>query len=329
MSDLEASEADANAIELADGSEAPLALVQSVYSELTGAQESFSRLLKDNHIISVNDIEQLIQKLVQASKQYNVIGAKLLVSILYADNLRLKITTFDEFSKIDSGRPYPVQSIRVEYNFLIQEPQAQARNYRIVVDLGSRAALRQSAAKEHGIEAALIKLTMRYSGRLLVEHSDYIVGKFLLNVLEEWYSTVQKSKTSRIVNFLKRHDRWHAALFRILATVIFFCIIYNFREAFFSPEFTLNEGLFSMFLLLIGYAILHQISFRLGTEFDSTIERLEPVSAINFGKSDEDLIKNHGKSNTHQRNLSILNLSLDFVAALAIALIVKLLLPTG
>lgn len=196
MNDLSSSKPEAAKIELADGSEAPIALVQSVYSELTGEQESFTRLLQDNHIVTIDDIRQLVEKLIQASEQYAVISVKLLVSVLYADNLRQKITCFEEFAKIDSSRPHPVQSVTIEYNFLIKEPAAQARNYKILVNLDSRTALRQSAAKEHGIEATLIKLTMRYSGRLLVEHSDYIVGKFLLNVLEEWYSSVKKSKSN-------------------------------------------------------------------------------------------------------------------------------------
>lgn len=65
----------------------------------------------------------------------------------------------------------------------------------------------------------------------------------------------------------------------------------------------------------------------MGAEFDSIIERLDPVSAIDFGKGDKDLIENHSKANARLRNLSILNLALDFGIALGIALVVTWLLP--
>lgn len=273
--------------------------LQSIYHELTGKTEELSETFKKPHRIEYDDLYQLDLKINQITEHYKVISKNCSISIFYCDGSKMKISSFDRSKLNDMSSPTATESVDIEYNFLILPNEVQKpQNYKITLQLYSRVGVLKKAETEHGLHRKIMHLfSSNVTGLLKIEHVDYLLAKHFQNLIKEWYESIDDTKPSKILGFLKDNSEHLSLLFTLLSSIILPCIVlYNYSSFISSnPDisdiFKGNVAAFS--LIFIGI----YLSRRLASICEYSIDSYQYLSYVNLNRGDEKEISRYKASN--------------------------------
>ncbi|AXE66029.1 hypothetical protein BBF93_18650 [Hyphomonas sp. CACIAM 19H1] len=311
---------DAGNIELRDGTSVPLEMVQKIFSEVNGSDEALSRIVYDDHIVTKDNVQQLLIQLIQAANQYQLQSDTLRITILRTDDNQTELNCLESLNQLDPSPATPIEAIVIEYQFLLRNPITnKLQSYDVEVGLISRAAKRFKAAKSHGVDVQMMRLRSSMSGKFEVSYSEYLVGKFLMSTIENWYNSVEKSTKSFWPKFIERHNAWVPLIFRLMGTAAFCICVWLFRDSIFAINFTNSQVLLSGLILFVTFSIVIATSLRLGSGFLSYVERLYPVSAIKFADAEEKILRQYNKANSSIATKSFLYLAGQVISSLIVS----------
>lgn len=281
-------------LELGNGQRASMQLFQQIYRDVTGKSEKISKFYDVNFCAVWGDFESLHQRIEHMLEQYNVVEKSCAVRISYTDDSHERFSSFDRSRVYDAGSMNIVESVTIEFNFLIVLPVAKKpQPYKITASLSSREGLREKARRHSGFEADL--LSFMFSTRtamVAIEYVDYAVARTLQREIDKWFEGLHSSKPSKVLAFAKRNNHHLPWVLKYATAVVCAQILLhsNVRVGDIQRLFFVGTISFVSIFALSG------VAGRMGAVCERVIDGAQPLSYIELTRGDKQLLAHHRTS---------------------------------
>lgn len=266
-------------------------LIQEIFTELTGKNESLTESFTKPYQIEFAHIEDLYHKITQMLEQYKIISFNCSAIIYYANSTKDELSSFDRLSFQRSSSSSPVESIFIKYSFLTVLPKtSKTQTYTISIRIASGIAIRKRFENEiaFGAPLSIIRLMGDRTAYAKIEYVDYAVARNVLAAIKDWFSTIPHSQRRPILEFIQKRSHRIPRIVRFI-TVIFsgiFCYQATSKYLPLHPQDLtyLAQLLIGSFILVYGAYVT---SNWLGEYAESSLDRWSSLSYIKFNKGDE------------------------------------------
>jgi len=300
-------------VSLGSGELVSMKVVQEIYAELTGKEESLDTQYKVNHQVGYEDIYQLNAKIFQLTEQYNIEASNSSFTIYHQNNQRQSFSSFDRFAMYDRGIVSPTDRLILEYNFLILLPQLQKpQSYKIIITLGSRAATIRNLKNENRLKSHIFfEMLSEVTGDSEIRFVDYSVARNFQSAIKEWFEGLDENAESVFISFAKRNKHLLPLIISILAVIMFVLpVVYYFAPL--ASNF--GDVVRFVALAVVGSFLVNKIFNDVGHFMANSVARVFPLSLIKLTKGDESLAKDVRQGN----KVNLINFFLTPVLALGI-----------
>jgi hypothetical protein len=196
--------------------------LQQIYSELTGKAESISRYYDDPIRLSFDDINDLHQRILQTWEQYSLVSSACSFTIYHLKNTKEHFTSFERMQLQIASGAEPVESILVQYNFLVLLPSiSKPQNYSISVRVVSRLASERRMREEYIVSLPrFLRVMAQHTASVEITYVDYSVSRAFLTAIDEWFKTIPRSPDNKLMKWLQSKSYWTPRLGRFTTTVM-------------------------------------------------------------------------------------------------------------
>jgi hypothetical protein len=303
--------------------------LQNIYYELTGKTETISRSYNDSVKLTFADIEQLHHRITQACEQYHIRADNMNVKINYINDTCETLSSFDRFRTFNSGSSSIVESIVMEYNFLIVLPHVNTtQSYTLSLRLMSRIAIGQKAMNE--VPTTLQQFVRIISGPTIhatIKYIDYVVATTLLHVIDGWANSVPKSRTSKTWQQLQRNSHLVPIVSRsIVGLLVAGFILFALPNLLSATSSLLDFGRV-MLCTFVGLFAAYMVSHYLGRAAERSLDRWSELSYVQLTAGDKQAITDAEHTNKSEINMAwikfTLSQSISLVAKIVIYFLAK------
>lgn len=188
--------------------EISIQVMQQIYHELTGKTEDVSRSYTDAFQIERADLEQLHHRLQQTLEQFDVKAQNCGFKIYYVDDRSQSCSSFERFHTFSGNSTSAVESLFITYDFLLLLPKlSTVQPYTLTVRLASRIAIEKKMRRDLPFHyPKILRIMGGRTAVVTVKHVDYVVARTLLNAMDEWFQTLNKSKHPRFFEYIRKHS---------------------------------------------------------------------------------------------------------------------------
>lgn len=285
-----------NLVRIGDGANmASLKLYQDVYHQITGRTEQIGRRYKDDFQITIADIDQLNVKITQLCDVHNVIAQNQNISIFYEKERREQFTSFERFKLYNSSATSPCLSLVFKYNFsIIPGGMRKPQEYVVTIKLTSRIGISKQMREDD--DALFMRgyfLSRSPTAEVSVDYADYVIARGFMEAFDEWAKGVKKTKSSGILNFIRKRTHYFPEIFRVIGGVL----ITVFASTAIPAQLAdvSSNALLAKFLVVYGggaYLIISLMGLA-GGLIEQAIDGYSPLSFLNLNKGDENLIEEY------------------------------------
>ena len=264
-------------------------VLQNIYHELTGKAEEVSKSYEDALHVAFNDFKQLHLRIRQTCEQYNICSANCSVTVFYINDTKDTYSSFERFEAFNAGSSSSVESVLLNYNFLIILPKiAQPQSYTISVRIASPVAI-QRKMNENMFEVPKVFKLMGGPKTAVVniKYIDYAVARTLLNTIDEWFSALPRSKSGAIWMFIRKHTDWLPLITRYLTGLVVGSTAVVIAPHFLRPTSTpLELAQFLLNALLCIFAA-YKLAQHLGNAAEDSIDNWVDLSYVSLTDGDK------------------------------------------
>jgi hypothetical protein len=100
-------------------------MAQAFYSELTGKSEQISEKFTKSYILTIDNIDQLHQRIIQSTAQYSIASANASFSITYQNDSSERFSSIERFKTHAGAKGMPVEEVDISYRFLVVLPETK------------------------------------------------------------------------------------------------------------------------------------------------------------------------------------------------------------
>ena len=283
-------------VTLGDGRTASMQVVQQIYRDVTGKTEQLSKGYDLSHHTVWNDFESLNSRVTHLLEQYNVVERGCAVTISYIDSSSERFSSFDRARGFDAGSNSPVESVTLEFNFLIILPIAKKPElYKLVVQVSSGAALRERAETRDQFESTFLRMVAERTGFMSIEYIDYAVARNFQQEVDRWFGALQMTQSGAIVKVLKRTSHHFPWILKYgTAAFVAFFFVYEARgiQSILALSDLFRLGLIAFAAVFISAGVAE----RLGQFFEMTVDFYQNPSYIRLNRGDERVIAANKRS---------------------------------
>lgn len=300
-----------NSLELGNGQRTSMQLFQQIYRDVTGKSEKLTKFYELNFHATWQDLESLYQRLEHMLEQYNVLERSCTVTISYTDDSHERFSSFERAQAFEAGSLNVVESVTIEYRFLIVLPIAKKpQPYKLVVTLSSREGMKEKARRHAGFEGDLLSIMFASrTGMAAIEYVDYAVARTFRTEVDKWFEGLDGTKTSAVLLWLKRYSHHIPWMFKY-ATAALSCLIF-LRQNFAIQDY---QSLLSIGLISFSSVfILSGVADRMGHICERAIDQSQPLSYLDLTRGDKKLVAQHRRS----KALLIFKSAAGFLVAVA------------
>jgi len=307
-------------VAIGDGSMVSMQMVQDVYNEITGKTETVSKSYRIHHKTKLQDLEQLNIKIHQLYEQYNIIEDNCNATLYHVDDCKEVYSSFERFRMADKSSLSSVENIRLQYNFLILLPKThRPQPYKIEIDIHSRAAIKQKAAKEHGMPKRIMNIVASRTAVVEIEYIDYTVARNFRTAIDQWFGGLNQSPESRALNFLQDNSH-NLSLVTRYSSALFICLYFFFQSGNWLSSATTLEQMFKMAVVAFGAVfIVSGIAGRFGSAIGHAVDSIQPLSYLKLTRGDEKAIQDLEGENSKNKRKSFINIGLTIALNVASA----------
>lgn len=270
-------------------------MAQAFYSEITGKSEKISEKFTKSFILTIENVEQLHKRIIQATTQYNVVTANASFSVEYQNDSSERFSSIERFKAHAGTKGVPVEEVDINYNFLFVLPGTKKpQEYRINIRLVSRAVkLEDLKERTNGMPFSLPlwqfdnSLTCRAS----IDFIDITVANAFMSVIKSWNNGLEEVEISETLKKLRPFSKYMPALFKYgLLTA---GVIYTFGvvDQYFVSVHPKTTAMFVLLAYLFNFVLWKAGSFS-GRKAEHHLDQLYDVSYILFSGADKTLAKN-------------------------------------
>lgn len=185
-------------------SRVPAAAYQALYHKLTSKVEKLTETFADAYYIGTEDIIQLDHRLSQVIKQYPVKSQNAVCSLILRKGERIDSSSVDKFRTINFATPKTTQAVNYEFYFFTILP-VEIKDAEDIVQRFKVSVLVDQDFMEEEDDGVPLFLKGMVSGnniRLMVEYSDYAVGRNLQMTVQDWVSNLESKKIPALFSFM-------------------------------------------------------------------------------------------------------------------------------
>ncbi|MFK0334999.1 hypothetical protein ACIQUB_28200 [Rhizobium sp. NPDC090275] len=184
----------------------------------------------------------------------------------------------------------------MEYNILILLPQIQEpQNYKIEIDIHSRAALIKRASTQMGPSAMIFRILANQTGDVRISYVDYNVSLNFMIAIDHWFEGLQREKDNKALSFLKQYSHNFSFIFKYMTVTCFllFCYFSTYPSASGSLAALSKYGVFVFGLTYI----LGGFAAKLGDWVERSVDSMNVLSYVRLNRGDENLIEETRRQN--------------------------------
>lgn len=281
-------------------------LAQDFYNEITGKSERLKELYSDPFILKLNDIEQLYQRLLQSTEQYNICSFHETYTVNYVDDSSERFSSLERLKLHNGSKGSAVEEFIATFSILIILPKtSRPQEYKITVRLASRVAKIEEMRRQIGsmpFEIPLYQLENANAASFSIDYVDSTVANALMSVIKSWFNTVEKNSISTSVKTIRNFSHFvpRVSKYGLLAIVIY--SIWQLSGVYLIDEVSTKVStLFTLFSLLAAYLSI-RLGLFTGKRAEIALDSIYEQSYINFSGADDNFVK---KSSTKIRKSKI------------------------
>ncbi len=279
-------------------------MAQAFYSEITGKSEQISEKFTKSFVLSINNINQLHQRIIQSTTQYNIASANASFSITYQNDSSERFSSIEKFITHAATKGMPVEEVDIRYRFLVVLPETKKpQEYRINISLISRTVkleeLREKM-QQMKISIPLWQFDSELTCRASIDFTDITVANAFMSVIKNWERTLDEVNTNALIKNVRPFAKYMPAIFKY--SLLFTGIYYTLGVV--NKYFSSPEAHTTAVFLLVAYIfnfLLWKIGGVAGSKAENHLDQLYEVSYINFSAADTKLANEC--SNSRKRNM--------------------------
>ena len=269
-------------------------LAQAFYSEITGKAEKISEKFVKSFVLTIDNIDQLHQRIIQSTTQYNVVSANVSFSVEYQNDSSERFSSIERFKTHAGAKGVPVEEVDISYNFLFILPGTQKpQEYRINIRLISRVVkledLREKT-EDMPFSVPLWQYDNELTCRASIDFIDITVANSFMSVIKTWNSALDEVDTSAVLKKIRPYSRYLPALFKygLLAAGVYYT--YGVVDSYFVDSEPKTTAMFVLIAFLFNF-ILWKFGLFAGRKSESHLDQLYEISFISFSGADKNLAK--------------------------------------
>lgn len=267
-------------------------LAQAFYSEITGKAEKISEKFVKSFILTIENIEQLHQRIIQSTTQYNVVSANVSFSVEYQNDSSERFSSIERFKTHAGSKGVPVEEVDINYNFLFILPGTQKpQEYRINIRLISRVVkledLREKT-EDMPFSVPLWQYDNELTCRASIDFIDITVANAFMSVIKTWNNALDEVDTHTIIKKIRPYSRYLPVLFKYGLLVAGTYYTFGVVDKYFISSEPKTTAMFILIAYLFNF-ILWKIGLFLGRKAESHLDQLYEVSFISFSGADKTL----------------------------------------
>jgi len=188
----------------------PKTALQAIYHAVTGKTESLAKELKGNVIVTSADIDRLYGMLLdQLGIHEKVIDPTVTVVVKQANEKSVTYSSWERYKKLLLNNHEITSEISLKLEFVIQLPETP-QHQRCIVNVNLDSALPVISEKKAFSDMEPLGMFIFFRREwptvdLSIDFVDFLVAKSFVNVVEEWFGTLQHTPQKKFNNFLLRH----------------------------------------------------------------------------------------------------------------------------
>ena len=214
---------------------------QAFYHKLTGKKETLKKVYHTSFQISLNDIEDLHYKILQAAGGYQgrLVGQSHNIEVAYVDKSKATYSTFDRFKvQADTGAT-ATNSVSLEYHFSFKDrgPE-EISNYKLTIDLISGIAVFKEAQEE--VPKFIWRRTGIPIGFSTIEFIDYTIAQNFSGIVSNWFECLKKTPKRKLLDWIQDHSYQIPQISRVLFLLLAALACARVADRFVSPQDVLS-----------------------------------------------------------------------------------------
>lgn len=304
-----------------------------IYQQLNARTESISRVFKEDIQIGFDEIRTLKHMLDQATANYMPKSRSCAVTVFYSNDMKDDFASFDEFSKQSVGRAASVESILIEYKFLLLNqpvpntltPISQPKQYNVSIRLISRVAVQRRLANEKVTK--LFFPLMQQTASIKVEYFDYTIAKAVLAIFDDWYKVLPCAEPNRFISKLQPFSHEFPRVARMVSTVFAIYLAASYFPTVVTEPQSVQIAVKYLLGALAGIFLVHTLSYWIGEVAYEALCNWQPISFVKINKADEkDIEQTRNENKRAVKNSAfawlgviVLNITSKTFAAVAVA----------
>lgn len=267
-------------------------MAQAFYNELTGKSEQISEKFTKSYILTIDNIEQLHQRIIQSTAQYSIASANASFSIKYQNDSSERFSSIERFKVHAGAKGIPVEEVDISYRFLVVLPETKKpQEYRINISLISRVVKIEGLRKkieDINISIPLWQFDSELTCRASIDFTDITVANAFMSVIESWERTLDEVDTSPLIKKIRPFAKHMPSIFKyglLLAGTYYTLGVVD--KYFILPE-AHTTAVFLLVAFLFNF-LLWKIGLNTGNRSKKHLNQLYEVSYIYFSVADKKL----------------------------------------
>lgn len=270
-------------------------LAQAFYNEITGKSERISEEFNPSFVLTLEDINQLHQRVIQSTTQYNVQSANASFSVEYVNDSSERFSSIERFMTHAGAKGQAVEEVAISYNLLVVLPQTnKPQEYRINILLVSRSTKinrMKSQMDSMPFSIPLWQFENNFTCKASIDFVDITVANSFMSVVKSWIDCLDTTSLNPFLKVVRPYSKYFPLLcqYGLLAAGVYFTnkqlpIFFQTVSPTSTASFVLIAFLFNFLLFKLGKLV--------GYKAERYIDQIYQISYIRFSGADLRLVKN-------------------------------------
>jgi hypothetical protein len=274
-------------------------LAQAFYNEITGKSEKVTEEFNPSFILTMENVKQLHQRIIQSTTQYNVQSANASFSVEYVNDSSERFSSIERFMTHAGTKGQPVEEVAISYNLFVILPQTnKPQEYRINITLVSRSAKVEGMKKQMDVipfSISLWQFETQFTCRASVDFIDITVANSFISVIKSWVDCLEVTSINPVLKKIRPLSKYLPLLgqYGLLAVAAFYT--YEQLPIYFQNSEPSTTAAFVLIAFLFNFLFFKAGRF-IGYKAERHLDSIYQLSYINFSAADKRLVEESSAS---------------------------------
>jgi hypothetical protein len=270
-------------------------LAQAFYNEITGKSERVKEEFNSSFILTMDNVNQLHNRIIQSSAQYNIVSANASFSVIYYNDSSERFSSIERFMAHAGSKGIAVEEVDITYRLLVILPLTnKPQEYNINIKLISRCAKVESMRediKDLPMSFPLWQFEGKVTCRASIDFVDITVSNAFMSVIKSWNDCLEVTEMNSILKNTRHFSKYFPSFchYSLLATGVFFT--FQTIDLYFTTLAPESTAKFVLLAILANYLLVKAGRY-IGIKAERNLDQIYQPSYIRFSGADDKLAKN-------------------------------------